>query len=214
MYTDTVSSSISIEVGLPSASRRVTEKRKRFLELLLEQAAEAVKTMQPQTLDYFSDQLRQKSSPTEERDTKFVAAVTGGKTYAPAESAVIQASALLSSYNLRRTLLSDALSTNDVARILSVSRQTPNDRAKAGTLLGVQENGTLRFPAWQFDAEEENGTLPGLPDVLRALDTSPLGKVSWLTRPNRDLNGERPVDLLKRRKVDAVLTAARLIGTY
>ena len=202
---------MSIDVGLPPASRRVTAKRRQVLERLVAQAAEAMATMQPQTLEHFARQLREQPG-LDKRGAKFVEAVTRGKSYTPAESAALQSSALISSYNKRRELLGDSFSTNEVAQVLNVSRQTPNDRAKAGTLLAVHENGALRFPAWQFDPEGENGVVPGLDEVLQALEASPLGKVSWMGRPNRDLRGQRPIDVLRRRDVGAVLAAARLVG--
>ena len=119
---------------------------------------------------------------------------------------------LMRSFERRRELLDGSLTAPQVARLLNTTRQTPHDRVKAGTLLAVMDRGALRFPAWQFDSEGPDGVIPGLPDVIQALDLSPLAKISWLTRPNEIFDGQSPLDLLKRGQVERVVRQGQGVG--
>jgi hypothetical protein len=83
---------------------------------------------------------------------------------------------------------------------------------KGGTLLAVLDRGVWRFPAWQFDPEGPDGVVEGLPEVLRALEVSPLAKASWLVRPNQYLEGRTPLAALKEGRVEAVRSAAEAVG--
>ncbi|HET9014241.1 MAG TPA: helix-turn-helix domain-containing protein, partial [Thermomicrobiaceae bacterium] len=112
----------------------------------------------------------------------------------------------------RRELLAGALTASQVARLLGTSRQTPHDRLRAGTLVAVLEDGAWRFPAWQFDPNGDNGVVHGLPDVIRALDVSPIAKISWITRPNPLLDGDTPLACLKAGQVARVVALARAVG--
>ena len=78
------------------------------------------------------------------------------------------------------------------------SRQTVHDRLKAGTLLGILDQGKWRFPLWQFDAEGPNGVIDGLAQVLKALQVSNLAKARWLQKPHPVFGGSTPVDLLRQ----------------
>jgi hypothetical protein len=101
-------------------------------------------------------------------------------------------------YRVRHELLADSLTAPQVAQRLGTSRQTPHDRARAGTLLAVMDRGVLRFPAWQFDPAGPDGVLAGLPEVLRALgEMPPLSKMGWMVSP-KALLPDSPVALLRR----------------
>lgn len=119
---------------------------------------------------------------------------------------------LLRSFLRRRELLADSLTSSQVAALLGTSRQTPHDRARNNTLLGVHDRGGLLFPAWQFDPQGPNGVVPGLPEVLQALHVSPLAKVSWLTRPNAYLDQRTPLETLQRGEIEPVVRIARAVG--
>ena len=54
--------------------------------------------------------------------------------------------------------------------------------------------------------------LAGLPDVLRALDASLLGKASWLMRANPYLEGRTPLEALRGGDLERVLDQARAVG--
>ncbi|MFN7900366.1 MAG: hypothetical protein ACK5N0_12005 [Synechococcaceae cyanobacterium] len=73
---------------------------------------------------------------------------------APANAAQLEFEALRRSFALRRQLLASTIGSAEVNELLATgSRQTLRDRLKAGTLLGILDQGKWRFPLWQFDAE-------------------------------------------------------------
>lgn len=154
------------------------------------------------------EQAIQPPAPSSER-AEFLAALTGGRAYTEKERLEREASSIARYFQWRQELLKGSLSATEVARLLGTCRQTPHDRVKAGTLLAVRERGGLRFPRWQFAPEGPDGVLPGFPEVLRALDVSPLAKVSWFTRPNPTLEGRTPLEALKAGEVERLVPIAR-----
>jgi hypothetical protein len=141
-----------------------------------------------------------------------VARLTKGRRYSSKGRRDLETSALLRSFLRRRDLLEGSLTAPKVAAVLGVSRQTPHDRAKSGTLLAVQDRGVLLFPSWQFDPEGPNGVVPGLPEVLQALHVSPISKASWLVRPNEYLGERTPLDALKAGERELVTALAESVG--
>jgi hypothetical protein len=141
-----------------------------------------------------------------------VTALMAGRTWTVAERMAARFDVLARSFTRRRELLADSLTSSQVAQLLGTSRQTPHDRVESGTLLAVMDRGALRFPIWQFDPDGEGGVVAGLPAVLRALEVSPMAKVSWLTRPNYMLDGETPLACLKSGDVERVVGLARAVG--
>ena len=141
-----------------------------------------------------------------------VTALMAGRSYTAAERMAARFDVLARSFAKRRELLADSLTATQVAQLLGTSRQTPHDRVESGTLLAVMDRGALRFPIWQFDPDGEGGVIAGLPDVIRALDVSPMAKVSWLTRPNFMLDGATPLALLTSGDVERVVGLARAVG--
>jgi excisionase family DNA binding protein len=115
-------------------------------------------------------------------------------------------------FAFRQRLLAGALTAPQVAQLLGVSRQTPHDRVRAGTLLAVQDGGIWRFPAWQFDATAPDGVLPGLAEVIQALDGMPaLSKISWFVAP-KALLPRPPLEMVRSGRPDnlrEVLLAAQ-----
>jgi hypothetical protein len=140
-----------------------------------------------------------------------VAEIAGHRASTQAERLMLETDALLAYFHHRRQLLEGALTASQVARLLGTSRQTPHDRLKSGSLLAVLDRGALRFPAWQFDPDGPDGVIAGLPDVLRALHTSPLSSLNWLVRPSPYFSGDSPLAVLKRGEVDRVVAAARAV---
>lgn len=141
-------------------------------------------------------------------------AVTGEALPASHELVRIRKENLLRSFRDRHLLLRGALAAKDVADLLEVGRQTPHDRAKAGTLLAIKDNGQLRFPAWQFDPEGPDGVVEGLPEVVQAMrgPMSPLAKIRWFLSPKSLLAARTPLDALREGDVEDVVTEARAIG--
>lgn len=158
-----------------------------------------------------SEQTRAASDCISEEDT-LVLALSEGQTYAPDAALRLEIEALQRAFVCREALLRGSLTAPQVARLLGTTRQTPHDRAQSLTLLAVEDRGSLRFPYWQFDANGPNGIIIGLPAVLKALDISPLGKVSWLTCPNPYLDGHTPLEALKAGYVERVVDQARAVG--
>ncbi len=135
-----------------------------------------------------------------------------GRTWSREEKIQLELESLFRYFERRRQLLEGALSATIVAKLLGTSRQTPHDRMKSMTLLGVLDKGSYRFPAWQFDPEGPDGVLDGLPLVLRALKVSDLSKLNWLMRPNPYLDGLTPIAALKIGEKERVIEFAAAVG--
>lgn len=209
---------MSFEISAPGPTAKNSAARRRQLRAaermvaafqhLLDEAA-------PEDLEGFSDRVERALEPVEVGEEKrdLVARITGGRIHdAPSERASLEAGALARSFARRREVLAGALSAPEVAGLLGTSRQTPHDRARAGTLLGVLERGALRFPAWQFDPEGEGGVVGGLAEILGALRASPFGKAYWLSRPNPYLGDRAPIEALKEGEAESVRRLAESVG--
>ena len=106
-----------------------------------------------------------------------------------------------------------ALTGNELATLLHVTRQAVDKRRKAGRLLALElpKRGYL-YPAWQFT---DDGVLQGLAEVLAALpDDSPWAKARFFVAGNDRLGGRRPVDVLREGDVMAVLRSAEMSGEH
>ncbi len=143
---------------------------------------------------------------------RLVAAVSGGRVYTLEEALKLEVEAQERAFARRHRLLQGSLTAPQVARLLGTTRQTPHDRAQSQTLLAIEDKGSLRFPHWQFDANGPNGVLAGLPDILKALDASPLGKIRWFTLPNPYLEGRTPLEALKAGDTARVVNQAQAVG--
>lgn len=131
----------------------------------------------------------------------------------PANPAQLEFEALRLSFALRHQLLACTIGTAEVNELLAAgSRQTVHDRLKAGTLLGILDQGKWRFPLWQFDADGPNGVIDGLAQVLQALQVSNLAKARWLQQPHPVFGGSTPLDLLRHGRLEEVLAEAGQVG--
>ncbi|MFN7873636.1 MAG: antitoxin Xre/MbcA/ParS toxin-binding domain-containing protein, partial [Cyanobacteriota bacterium] len=131
----------------------------------------------------------------------------------PANAAQLEFEALRRSFALRRQLLASTIGTAEVNELLAAgSRQTVHDRLRAGTLLGILDQGKWRFPLWQFDADGPNGVIDGLAQVLQALQVSNLAKARWLQKPHPVFGGSTPLDLLRQGRLEDVLAEAGQVG--
>jgi len=98
-----------------------------------------------------------------------------------------------------------ALTQADVARLLGRSEQAVS---KDGRLLRAHRfDGRPVYPVFQFNGRRQR---PGLATVVRALARSvqPTTAASWLTAPNPQLAGRRPVDALDDGDLDNVVAVA------
>jgi hypothetical protein len=130
------------------------------------------------------------------------------KTFTREEKIQLELESLFRYFEKRKQLLEGALTASEVAKLLGTSRQTPHDRMKSQTLLGVLDKGSYRFPAWQFDPEGPDGVIDGLPQVLKALYVADLSKLNWFMRPNPFLDGLTPIAALKIGKKERVIEQA------
>jgi hypothetical protein len=171
-------------------------------------------TATPEEMERIASRLEQALTPLEPSPERaeFLKDLTGGRTFSEKERLELEAASIARYFQKRQELLQGSLSAPQVARLLGTTRQTPHDRAQAGTLLAVRERGGLRFPRWQFDPEGPDGVLAGLPEVLKALDVSPLAKVSWFVRPNPYLEGRTPLEALKGGEGERLVAMARGVG--
>ncbi len=123
--------------------------------------------------------------------------------------------ALLRGAQAKRQLLEaegGTLSATEVARLLRRSRQAVDKQRRTGRLLALRAGPSWRYPAWQF---VDGQPLPGLPEVLAALrEVSPWTAAAFLLSRNARLGGRRPVDLLRRGELDAVVRAAQAYGVH
>jgi hypothetical protein len=174
-----------------------------------------VKNLSPHERELVIDMLKQLYSisnahvPSEE---DALVEALAGRTFSHEERVKLELEALFQYFQWRRQLLQGALTSSQVAKLLGTSRQTPHDRVKARTLLGISDNGALRFPSWQFDPEGPDGVIEGLPDVLKTLQVSDLAKLSWLVRSNPFLDGLTPLQALKQGQKERVVEEAIGVG--
>lgn len=97
-----------------------------------------------------------------------------------------------------------------VAELLHISRQAVGHRRAAGKLLGVEGPRGYLYPAWQFDGDR---MLPGIEEIFDLLKyEDPWSKLIFFVRPNDAAGGKRPLDLLRKGKLEAVERAAELYG--
>ncbi|KYF66317.1 hypothetical protein [Sorangium cellulosum] len=105
------------------------------------------------------------------------------------------------------------LTAEDVGEVLHLSPDAIEARRAAGRLLAVDvgRRGHL-YPAWQFADE---GVLPGFEEILALLaEHPPLAKMRFFLSGNHRLDGERPLDRVRRGDLDAVRRAARTFGEH
>jgi len=144
-----------------------------------------------------------------------VSPVTGGPLPDQTVIAAARRRNLQRAFQARHEALADTMTVAEVAALLGTGRQAIHDRVRAHSLLAVKDQGRLRLPEWQFDPGGPNGTVPGLPEVLRELDGRPLselGRVLWFTGPKPALRDRSPAAALADGALDDVLAEARTVG--
>jgi hypothetical protein len=123
--------------------------------------------------------------------------------------------ALLRGAQVRRELLESeggTLSVADVAKFSRRTRQAVDKQRRAGHLLGVRVGPAWRYPAWQF---ADGQPLTGLREVLAALKgASPWSVAAFFLSRSVRLGSRRPLDVLRRGDVTAVVGAARAYGEH
>lgn len=102
--------------------------------------------------------------------------------------------------------LGPAYRQSDAALLLGKSKQAVS--ADAGLLKLEMRNGALGYPAFQFDGRRQQAGVREVVTVLSSVVATPWTIASWLTSANAELDGIRPIDALRRGRVDAVVALA------
>jgi len=113
---------------------------------------------------------------------------------------------------LKRHLLEaegGALTVAEVAKRLGISKQAIDKRRRARKLLALETSRGFLYPAWQFS---DDGVLPGLEQVLAALEAAPWTQASWFLSGDSRLGDARPLEALRRGHLQQVLRAAAAYG--
>lgn len=137
----------------------------------------------------------------------------------PSALAVLQeddphAEARLRDLELRKMILESdggTISVDEVAQRLGVTRQAVDKRRRAGRLLALPIGfSRYAYPVWQFGP---SGMLPGFEEVLAELSSvDPWTRAAFFLGENTYLDGERPLDEIRRGNVERVRRAAWAMG--
>jgi hypothetical protein len=99
----------------------------------------------------------------------------------------------------------------EMGQALGISRQAVHHRLSQGELLAVRRGRAHLYPSWQVEGGQ---VLPGLPDVLRALQgESPWSILRFFVSSTPFLQNQTPLARLQSGDVDAVLRAAIAHGS-
>jgi hypothetical protein len=115
-----------------------------------------------------------------------------------AEAAEALSAAEIEAQTLRQALLRDCISASEAAQTTGRSRQALERLRRANRLIALRTGRQWRYPRWQFDPDAPGGILPGLGQVISDLQLSPAGAAWWLLQPSKQLNGAKPLELLRR----------------
>ena len=104
-----------------------------------------------------------------------------------------------------------ALTSEQVAEILGISRQAVDKRRAANQLLALTKGKRgYSYPGFQF---EDGTTIPGLEEVLDELrDVDPWMQMVFFTSPHERLEGKSPLDQLRKGLLHEVKAAASGYG--
>jgi hypothetical protein len=126
-----------------------------------------------------------------------------------------RARALLQGHKLAEADLKEAGGAFDLEQVRTllngVSRQAIEKRVKEGSLLVVPgPSNRRRYPTAQFTRD---GVVLGLKEVQEALPTrNPWAVLNFFVRPDDQLGGRKPIDVLRQGDVELVVSAARGMG--
>lgn len=117
-------------------------------------------------------------------------------------------------FSLRRRLLTDALTADEVAERLGLLTPAVDELRASRLVVAIEDrNANWAYPACQFDEDQPDGMVKDLRRILPLLDgLGPLETASWLIRPKPGLGGKRPIEELRRGNVEQVELLARRIA--
>lgn len=194
-------------------SIEVPQDRDEIAATLLHHVAASLTEASTEHLQQIAKSLKPKVIDPEK---KALAKKIAGDDYSEGNLAVLELANLERYYQRRRELLARSITTPEVAKLIGCQAiTTVHDRRKAGTLLGLKDNGVYKFPLWQFDPEGDDGVIDRLPELLKSLQISNFAKLNWLSKPLRAFEGRTPVEILKsgnEEDIEDLLVEARGVG--
>ena len=194
-------------------SIEVPQDRDEVAKTLLHHVAASLTEASTEHLQQIVESLKPKVIDPEK---KALAKKIAGDEYSEGNLAVLELANLERYYQRRRELLARSIATPEVAKLIGCQAiTTVHDRRKAGTLLGLKDNGVYKFPLWQFDPEGDNGILDGLPELLSALEISDFRKLNWLNKSLKAFEDRTPVEVLKsgnEEDIEDLIVEARGVG--
>lgn len=115
---------------------------------------------------------------------------------------------------LRQQILArdDMLTVAEAAQALGLTPPAVNDRFRAGKLIALEAGARgRRYPAWQFEDEIVGGPLEAVLGALEGLSSWTIYR--FFTTPDRVLEDETPMEVLRRGDIEAAVEAARLLAS-
>jgi biotin operon repressor len=115
----------------------------------------------------------------------------------------------------RRTLiflaLGGTISSEQVAKLLNLTRQGVDKRRASGKLIGISMGRRgYAYPLWQF---QDGHVLSGLETVLKAMkEHAPWTQIMFMLTGDLRLEGETPLARFRQGDIDSVVQAARSYG--
>ena len=130
-----------------------------------------------------------------------------GKIDAQKAKAILLARGAIARKNLEEAE-GGSISAEDVAELLGLSRQGVDYLRKTKAILAWRHtNGKWNYPLWQFD---DGRIRPGIRECLKNLATDdPWSQMIFFLSPRDSLNGNRPLDLIFSKKIEAAIGTAR-----
>ena len=194
-------------------SIEIPQDRDEVAKTLLHHVAASLTEASTEHLQQIAESLKPKVIDPEK---KALAKKIAGDDHSEGNLAVLELANLERYYQRRRELLARSITTPEVAKLIGCQAiTTVHDRRKAGTLLGLKDNGVYKFPLWQFDPEGDNGILDGLPELLSALEISDFRKLNWLNKSLKAFEDRTPIEVLKsgnEEDIEDLIVEARGVG--
>lgn len=105
-----------------------------------------------------------------------------------------------------------ALSAQQLAEHLGITPQGLGRKRERNQVFWLDVGDGYVYPAFQIG---KNGLLPGIREVLDAFTVDdPWMRVNFMLTGDQRLGGKRPIDLLRKGKIDDVVTAAAAYGEH
>jgi hypothetical protein len=191
----------------------VPKDKDEITKTILHHVEASISEASPEHLQQIVESLKPK---VVDPDKKALAKKIAGDDYSEGNLAVLELANLERYYQRRRELLARSITTPEVAKLIGCQAiTTVHDRRKAGTLLGLKDNGVYKFPLWQFDPEGDDGVIDRLPELIKTLQISDFAKLNWLMKPSRAFEDRTPIEVLKsgnEEDVKDLIVEARGVG--